>query len=163
MSIKFVEGNIFTYPGLDAICHGVNCKGIMGAGIAEEIRQKFPLMYNQYVMLCQNGHLRTGMVFVYPHFYGWESNFEEVKEAGLSAVYNLATQDYPGPCAKLEYIRKSVKVMIEDAEHQGIKTIGVPRLGAGIGGLDWNVVKRLLEELGSSTEVGLVVFEKFVR
>ena len=51
MSIKFVNGNILTFPERDEdtiICHQVNCKGVMGAGLAKQIRDKWPVVFDEY-------------------------------------------------------------------------------------------------------------------
>jgi O-acetyl-ADP-ribose deacetylase (regulator of RNase III) len=45
----------------------------------------------------------------------------------------------------------------------GIERIGLPRIGAGLGGLDWMRVKRVLGDVGKETKVSLLVFEQFVR
>ena len=163
MSISFVSGNLFTYDGLEAICHGCNCKGLMGAGIAKEIKEKFPKMHRYYQDMCAEGEFILGSVFMAHKFDTSAPYVEEIQQSGFSTIYNLATQNHPGPYASLKAIKDSVTTMIDDAEQSGIKTIGVPRLGAGIGGLDWNNVKRLLEELGNATPVELIVFEEFVK
>lgn len=162
MSIKFVSGNIFTYPGLDAICHGCNCKAVMGAGIAKEIKTRYPEMYQYYRKMCLEGEFTIGGVLIAHKFDTTAPYAEEIQQSGFSTIYNLATQIHPGPYASLRAIKDSVTTMINDAEQSGIKTIGVPRLGAGIGGLDWKLVKTLLESLGAGTKVELIVFEEFV-
>jgi hypothetical protein len=58
---------------------------------------------------------------------------------------------------------KSLGRMVELAEHAGIDRIGMPRLAAGLGGLDWPRVKKVLEEVGGPAKVELVVFAQFVR
>jgi O-acetyl-ADP-ribose deacetylase (regulator of RNase III) len=157
MSIKFVAGNLLKYEGLDAICHGCNCRGVMGAGVAAEIRNKFPKMYDFYKKLCKCGEFELGYIFP-----AYSSHSEEVKNNGYKAIYNLATQENPGADARLDAIEDSVGTMIQDAEFHGITSIGVPRLGAGIGGLKWEDVREILVKLGENTKVELVVFEKFV-
>lgn len=62
MSIKFVNGNILTFPERDEdtiICHQVNCKGVMGAGLAKQIRDKWPDVYDRYRLIAPASlHLR---------------------------------------------------------------------------------------------------------
>ena len=53
--------------------------------------------------------------------------------------------------------------MTELAKHAGIERIGLPRIGTGLGGLDWQRVKRVLAEAGQQTDVSLVVFDQFIR
>ena len=127
--------------GLQAVGHGVNTVGAMGAGIAVQFRRRWPAMYDQYREECRSGHLKPGSVFVW---------YEEPV-----VVYNLATQPFPGPCAQLSYIASAVRGMLADASDRAISTVGLPRLGAGYGGLEWGPVKALLDDivLGSATDI----------
>ena len=162
MSIKFVSGNIFTYPGLDSFCHGCNCKGVMGAGIAAEVRRKFPLMHSVYRRRCKEELFNLGDVFTAIQTDDPTSPYtQELVRSGFKAVYNLATQYNPGACARLDAINESLTEAVADAVFNGIKNIGVPRLGAGIGGLKWEDVKRVITTIGASTRVELIVFETF--
>lgn len=72
-------------------------------------------------------------------------------------VYNLATQQQPGADARLGAIATSVAAMLTDAEQHGLPEVGVPHLGAGIGGLLWPDVRQVLEEAGQANSVLLTV------
>ena len=156
MPTVFVRGDLFTYPGLQALAHGCNCAGAMGRGIAVEFRRRFPGMFTEYKRRCDNGTFRMGDVFV------WRS-------PTLPVVFNLATQKSWKTRAYLGAIEKSVGRMIElagDMELAGanpkIQTIGLPRVGSGLGGLSWGPVRSLLESEGERTPIQLVVFEDYV-
>lgn len=127
--------------GLQAVGHGVNTVGAMGAGIAVQFRRRWPAMYDQYREECRGGRLKPGSVFV------WHE--------GPVVVYNLATQPFPGPCAKFTYIGSAAREMLADASARSISTVGLPRLGAGYGGLEWGAVRALLDDivLGSATDI----------
>ena len=63
--IKEVEGNLLTYPGLQVIGHQTNCLGVMGAGIAKQIKARNPEMFKRYVRFCKqftDAHKLLGMV-----------------------------------------------------------------------------------------------------
>jgi O-acetyl-ADP-ribose deacetylase (regulator of RNase III) len=131
--IRFREGDLFA-SGLAAIAHGVNCRGVMGAGIATQFRQRWPQMYESYRKRCLKGHLVPGDVMPWQHKDGF--------------VFNLATQDKPGADAKPWAITAAVGQMISDAHYfyrdYGITEIGLPMIGCGIGGLCLNDLRRAL-------------------
>jgi O-acetyl-ADP-ribose deacetylase (regulator of RNase III) len=142
MTLSEVVGDLFD-AGLPAIGHGCNTKGAMGAGIAVEFRRRYPEMYREYRRRCASGGFRLGEIFVW--------------EAPDRIVYNLATQPRPGPSATVDAIRESVTRALVDAEVRGLAQLGVPRLGAGLGGLDWEAVRTALLEASTSSPVELVV------
>lgn len=133
--------------GEPAIAHGVNCKGVMGAGIAKPIRDMYPdRMYDKYRSQCYYGVLRPGGVQM------WVSE-------DLPTLFNLATQDSPGADAHLSYVLRSVDCMLKHATTFGVKRIGMPRIGCGIGGLKWERVEPILEALTEEyPTVDLIVY-----
>ena len=137
-----VTGDLFRL-GLPAIGHGCNCAGAMGAGIAREFKRRLPRMYREYWRRCQAGRFRLGDVFV------WAAD-------GL-VVYNLATQPLPRPPASLDAIDTSVRAALGDAHQRGLTRLGVPRLGAGLGGLPWSDVRAVLDAAAVAAPVDLVV------
>ena len=73
-------------------------------------------------------------------------------------IYNLATQQHPGADARLDAIADSVRAAIAHARENGVRTVYLPRIGAGIGGLDWDDVRATLETVDAeAAEVELVV------
>jgi O-acetyl-ADP-ribose deacetylase (regulator of RNase III) len=129
------QGDVFTTDAT-YIGHGVNCKGVMGAGIAKTIREKFPKVYDEYRQVCANGGLVPGSLFAYP-------------ENGKMIV-NLATQNNPGPDATYEAVINSLLHFSKVAsEPNKIKrygnTIAIPEIGCGIGGLEWPIVELAIE------------------
>jgi O-acetyl-ADP-ribose deacetylase (regulator of RNase III) len=149
MPAVFVKGDIFATDGLSAYAHGCNCAGAMGAGIAIEFKRRWPAMFEEYAVRCAEGRFGLGDVFVWTE--------------GSTTIYNLGTQAHWRKKAQLPALAKSLRKMVELATHAGIERIGVPRIGAGLGGLDWTRVKRILTEVGGETQVTLSVFEQFVR
>jgi O-acetyl-ADP-ribose deacetylase (regulator of RNase III) len=142
VSYTEITGDLFALD-LPAIGHGCNCQGVMGAGVAGQMRKRWPVMYNEYRDLCKAGKFRPGNIFP------WEA--DEV------CIYNLATQDRPGPDASLDAIRTCVREMLIDAEVTGLPQVGVPRLGTGIGGLSWHDVAPVLRELAGRSSCELTV------
>lgn len=150
MPIVFVAGDLFSEPNLGAIAHGCNCAGAMGKGIAVEFRRRFPEMYEEYRNQCHNGKYTLGDVLC------WQN--EEI------TVFNLGTQKTWRTKAELWAVEQAVEQMVEQAQTLGIQLIGLPRVGAGLGGLQWSSeVKPLLKRIGKATTVELVVFETFAK
>lgn len=149
MPIEHRKGDLFLSTDLDAISHACNTLGVFGKGIALAFKAKFPLMYSQYNLVCRNNSDKDllGTVFV------WQTESDLV-------VYNLFTQGSANhwiQLATLDMIRSSVEKMIEHAIQNGIKRIGMPKIGAGLGGLDWQDVEKIITELSDNKPVTLVV------
>jgi len=150
--VKFVTGDLFTYPGLDAIAHGCNCAGVMGAGIAKEFKKRFPGNYEYYKAACTDGSFRPGIVLSYKAFNKY--------------ILNLATQDEFINPATLDVVKECLWQMLDVVNmsnacgYSNIKTIGLPRIGAGLGGLDWDEVKQVILELDTEG-LELIVFEEW--
>lgn len=143
--IKFIEGDLFS-QNVDAIGHGVNCMGAMGSGIAVEFRKRFPDMYLQYRILCGAGTLTPGHMFPYRD------------EQTNWWVYNLASQDYPGASAKGIWLRESLKSARLHAETNGLHSVALPRIAAGIGGLSWDIqVKPTMEAVLAPSRVQFTI------
>lgn len=151
--INYIErGDIFKLPGVTSYAHGCNCAGAMGKGIALQFKRKFHKMYLQYNSMCTSGNFKPGDIFPYEYTPG-------------SFVYNLATQKHysiRGQLAKLEHIRKSVNKMLMHASAHKVKDIAMPKIGAGLGGLDWEDVKIVLEDvIEDYPEVTLHIVEEY--
>jgi O-acetyl-ADP-ribose deacetylase (regulator of RNase III) len=139
------QGDLFADKTISALAHGCNCAGSMGRGIAVEFRKRWPAMYDAYRAECKAGRFRPGTVFVW--------------DGPDTTIFNLATQPFPGPSARPDFIHDSLKEAARIAESRSISLMGMPRIGAGYGGLEWAEVKRILDAVGTETEVVLAVYE----
>lgn len=137
MTYAEATGDLFEMD-FDAYGHGVNCVGVMGSGIAPFFRDLDKNMYQTYQYLCAGGGLIPGTVMP------WRLNNDRY-------VYNLATQFRLGNDARLDAVERSVQQMFYHAEQMGVETIGIPRIGCGIGGLDWKDVRMVLLDVAEST------------
>jgi len=115
----------------------------MAAGIAVQFKRGFPQMYQEYRRRCRQGSFQLGDVFV------WD------REPDL-VVYNLATQPVPRPSATLAAIDAAVRAALADAEGRGLARLGVPRIGAGLGGLARPEVAAVLRRAGQDSTVELI-------
>ena len=149
MPALFVTGDIFATADINAYAHGCNCAGAMGAGIAIEFKRRWPRMFEEYAERCRDNRFGLGDVFV------WSE--------GEHTIYNLATQVHWRKKAQIPALAKALGKMLELASQSGIDRVGLPRIGAGLGGLDWTRVKRVVTEASEKSSVTMVVFEQFVR
>lgn len=141
MNLEYRSGNLFD-QWLPAWGHGVNCVGAMGRGIAVAFKSFFPEMFEEYRTRCLTGALKPGDVFA------WEPTERErslVTLPDVRIVYNLATQPDWRHSATLANIGESVARMALIAAKDGIDRVGIPRIGAGLGGLSWDAVEVTLK------------------
>ena len=116
------------------IGHGVNCMGLMGAGIAASIRDMFPEVYHEYWLKCEEHKLEPGDCLT-------------VKTQGTNAithVANMATQFRPGADATYPALLHSLLMGARDATIKGYNRMGIPWIGCGIGGLEIPPVERYI-------------------
>ena len=148
MPVVLERGDLFATPDLKAFAHGCNCAGAMGKGIALAFRERWPAMYEAYKAQCQDGRFDLGSVF------HWQ-------EDGFT-IFNLGTQKTWRTKADLDAIAEAVAQMIQIASALDIRDIGLPRIGAGLGGLAWIDVLEVLETLAADATVRLRVCEEHV-
>ncbi|UWX60374.1 macro domain-containing protein [Chryseobacterium oranimense] len=142
------EGDIFSLEGVSNFAHGCNCAGAMGKGIALQFKTKYPKMYKEYKALCQEGLFLLGDVFIYKC------------EAGT--IFNLGTQTTWRTKADLNSIENAFEKMLSYSNLNKINKIALPKIGAGLGGLDWNDVKRIVEKLSKNyPQIDLWIVENY--
>lgn len=124
------HGDMFTTDA-EAIGHGVNTQGLMGAGVAVLVRDKFPRTYLSYAEACQWSNLSPGGVHL-------------TRENGIF-VFNMATQQRPGAYAQLYLVEMASRIAVDRAFELDIDRIAIPQIGCGIGGLMWNQVELVLK------------------
>ena len=153
MPIQYISGDLFTNRyGCQALAHGCNCKGSMGAGIAVGFRERYPEMYEEYRRRCKATprELNPGDVFF------WKADDKP-------SIFNLATQeDYWRSRATYPAIEQVLQTMKQLADRENIQTIAMPRIGSGYGGLSWRKVKVIVEQIFSDWPGTLCVYEEFI-
>ena len=146
--MRFKVGNLVEAEER-VIGHGVNCRGYMGAGVAAAVREAFPPGYAEYREWCLEGLLAPGEV----HWY---------RIPGLKWdkwLANVASQDLPGPNARLEWLVSGVTEVMQVMSAARIPAIALPRIGCGIGGLKWEDVEAALKELEVEYGVEVVIYD----
>ncbi len=147
--IKLTQGDILKAQ-TDALVNTVNCVGIMGRGIALQFRKAFPDNFKAYKQVCDRKQLHPGEVFVY--------DLGRLEPPRL--VVNFPTKRHWKGKSKLEDIQAGLEALVREIRVRGIRSVAVPPLGCGLGGLDWDVVRPMIEEaFASLPEVYVEVYE----
>lgn len=151
MSLTFKNGDMFAEP-VEALVNTVNCVGVMGKGVALEFKQRWPANFKAYKAACDAKTLVPGKILVY-------ENAELFGAIGPRFLVNFPTKAHWRSPSKLVYIEDGLDTLVEKIRHLNIKSIALPPLGCGNGGLDWDVVKPVIaEKLSVLDGVEIVVF-----
>ena len=133
--IKYLEGNIL-HEQSDAIVNTVNTVGVMGKGLALQFKKAFPHNFNVYKAACDDKSLVTGSVLA-------------VSMESLNPPYyiiNFPTKAHWKGKSKIEFVESGLDSMINEAQRLNLKSVSIPALGSGLGGLDWQQVNALMEQ-----------------
>jgi O-acetyl-ADP-ribose deacetylase (regulator of RNase III) len=133
--ITFPYGDLLTAPD-DAIVNPVNCVGVSGSGLALHFKETYPDNFELYEEACQKGQLFPGNLFVvtteFLAFPKW--------------IVNFPTKRHFEDKSRLEDIEAGLIVLNQWAAYHEVKTVALPRLGCGLGGLSWASVLPLIKQ-----------------
>ena len=147
--IEYKTGNIFEEE-VEAIVNTVNCVGVMGRGIALQFKNAYPENFNAYSAACKNGEVCPGQMFVYKTNSVLNPRF----------IINFPTKRHWKENSRMGDIVSGLSALLEAIDQHGIRSIAIPPLGCGLGGLDWSEVRTRIEDsLCSLNGVKIVVFE----
>ena len=146
--IEYKNGDILR-EDVEAIVNTVNCVGIMGRGLALQFKNKFPQNFKEYQLACTNKEVQLGKMFV--HQTGQLIN--------PKYIINFPTKGHWKQNSKIEDISNGLDDLITIIEKYSIKSIAIPPLGSGLGGLDWKMVKKLIEEKLKNINCTVILFE----
>jgi O-acetyl-ADP-ribose deacetylase (regulator of RNase III) len=147
--IHYETGNVLESPA-EALVNTVNTVGIMGKGIALQFKKEFPFNARKYEEACKNGAIDIGKLLV-------------VRDSSLATgdkvIINFPTKkDWRKP-SEYSYIESGLKDLVRVILDEKIKSIAIPPLGSGNGGLDWQKVKQILEKHLSTLLIEVFVYE----
>ncbi len=137
--IKLITGNIFE-ADTEALVNAVNCVGVMGRGLAAQFKRRFPDNFKAYEAVCKRGELNAGSMFV----------FETGTLTNPRFIINFPTKRHWREGSQIEDIDAGLATMVREIQARRIRSIAVPPLGCGLGGLDWQDVKPRIEQAFSS-------------
>lgn len=149
MSIHFVTGNLLN-ADTEALVNTVNTVGVMGKGIALQFKQAFPDNFKEYKRACDKGTLVPGKMLI----------FENHSLNNPKFIINFPTKRHWKEKSKVKDIIEGLKSFREDLIRLDIKSVSLPPLGCGNGGLEWDQVKPLIiDSLKDLNEVDIYIYE----
>lgn len=140
--IKYLTGNLFDSKA-EALVNTVNTVGIMGKGIALQFKKLFPNNYKLYKTLCDKKEFKIGQLIVVQ---------DQNIITGEKIIINFPTKKHWKSPSEYEYIEKGIDELIKTIREKNIKSIALPPLGSGNGGLQWFKVKDIINYKLSNLE-----------
>jgi O-acetyl-ADP-ribose deacetylase (regulator of RNase III) len=133
-NISYVTGNLLE-ADTEALVNAVNTVGVMGKGLALQFKQAFSDNYRAYAAACKRGDVRAGEMFV-----------TETQASGVRRlIINFPTKRDWRARSKIEDIEAGLDTLVSEIRARSIRSIALPALGCGLGGLDWEAVRPLIE------------------
>jgi len=147
--IKYVTGNILESDA-QALINTVNTLGVMGKGIALQFKKAYHNNFKAYSEACKRKEVVVGKVFVTK-----DSNLN----SGEKFIINFPTKtDWRKP-SEYTYIESGLDDLIRVLNDNNIRSVAIPPLGAGNGGLEWEKVKKILGHKLNNLDVKITVYE----
>jgi len=147
--IQFIEGNLLESQA-EALVNTVNTVGVMGKGIALQFKKAYPENYRIYTKACKEKSISIGKLLV---------TDEQTLIGGKKIIINFPTKtDWRKP-SEYSYIEKGLNSLVQIIQTRKIKSIAVPPLGAGNGGLEWSRVKSMIEKHLSAVDCQVMVYQ----
>lgn len=147
--IRYISGDILTSDA-EALVNTVNTVGVMGKGIALQFKKAFPNNFKLYHEACKNGELQIGKLLVTT-----DSNLNY----GKKIIINFPTKKDWRKSSEYQYIEDGLEDLIIIMQEYHIKSIAIPPLGAGNGGLEWEKVKWLIENKLGNLNAEITIYE----
>jgi len=147
--VNYISGNILRDKS-EAIVNTVNCVGVMGKGLALQFKKAFPENFKQYKTACNKKQIKIGQMYI--------TNFGDMLDKKY--IINFPTKNHWRGKSKYEYIESGLDDLINKIHDYNIKSIAIPPLGSGLGGLDWNIIKKMiLDKLSPIHDLELNIYE----
>jgi len=132
--VQFVRGNLL-HAEVDVIVNTVNTVGVMGKGIALQIKQAYPENYEFYRQACERGEVQPGRMLVFP-----------TGELQPRFIINFPTKRHWRAKSRLEDIELGLQELVRTLQQLDVHSVALPALGCGNGGLDWAKVAPLIQK-----------------
>ena len=147
--IRIERGNVLK-ANAEALVNTVNCVGFMGKGIALQFKRAYPDNFDAYQKACRQHEVQPGRMFV----------FDRGSMLGVRYIVNFPTKRHWKGKSRYEDIAAGLTALVSDVRRLHIKTIAIPPLGTGLGGLDWARVRPMIEDaFAALPEVDVQLYE----
>jgi O-acetyl-ADP-ribose deacetylase (regulator of RNase III) len=153
--IREVQGDILLSKA-DVIAHGIAVNDDFKQGLALSLREQWPSLYKDFRHYCHSTSPHEGTI------WSW-------KGPGSAVIVNLFTQhppkhagDHPGR-ATLPAVGKALRALAQEVEKNGYKSVALPKVSTGVGGLEWNEVQPLIEQHLGGLKVPVYVYSTYIK
>ena len=147
--IHYVKNADIFHLNTEAIVNTVNCVGVMGKGIALQFKQKYPDNFKAYKHAVDRGEIKIGKMFVHQISFVDNPKF----------IINFPTKNHWIGKSNINFVSQGLDALVKSIVDYDIKSIAIPPLGCGNGGLDWAEVKSLISSKLSHLDVDISVVE----
>lgn len=147
--IHYITGNILESEA-EALVNTVNTVGVMGKGIALQFKKAYPNNFKAYEASCKSNDVQVGKMFV-----AIDSNIT----SGEKIIINFPTKTNWRKPSEYAYIKNGLDDLVKVISTKQIKSIAIPPLGAGNGGLNWEKVKKIIEQKLEHLPIDIFVYE----
>ncbi|WP_158860817.1 macro domain-containing protein [Lunatibacter salilacus] len=146
--MKFKTGNIFA-SDTEALVNAVNTVGVMGKGVALQFKKRFPTNFKLYAAACKKDEVEIGKMFI------------TATNSLLNPkwIVNFPTKKHWIDKSSYSFIELGLDDLVGQIENLDIKSIAIPALGAGLGGLDWEKVKAIIENKLHHLNIEITIFD----
>jgi O-acetyl-ADP-ribose deacetylase (regulator of RNase III) len=150
--VEITHGDVLE-AGAEALVNSVNCAGVMGRGVARQVKERYPENASQYRSVCNAGDLAPGEVFVFDRggLFGGPDD-------GPRYLFNVATKDHWTDPTTLDIVETGLAAVAREAEARDVASIAMPALGCGGGGLAWDDVRELVRAQFDASDVRVLLF-----
>jgi O-acetyl-ADP-ribose deacetylase (regulator of RNase III)/uncharacterized protein YwgA len=145
--IKALIGDIFASE-MQTLVNTVNCVGVMGKGIAELFKKRYPDMFADYVERCDRGEVRLGRPYQYRDLAG-------------TSIINFPTKGHWRAATRLSDVEEGLDFFVEHYKSWGVASVAFPPLGCGNGGLEWSTVGPLMHFKLKGLEIPVELYAPF--
>ena len=146
--MEVLIGNIFDSKA-QTLINTVNCVGVMGKGIAAEFKERYPVMYEDYVVRCERNEVQPGVPYLF-------------KESMFSPqIINFPTKSDWRAASRIQDIEKGLKILTEKYKDWDIESIAIPPLGCGNGQLLWEAVGPLIYKYVSKWNIPVKMYAPY--
>lgn len=147
--IKLVTGDLLA-ADVEALVNAVNTVGVMGKGLALQFKKAFPANFKAYAAACKRGDVEIGKMFV----------FDAGSAATPRFIINFPTKKHWRAPSTLAYVEQGLDDLVDVVRERKIRSVAIPPLGCGLGGLDWQAVRpRIQKKLIVLADVDVLLFE----
>lgn len=146
--VELQQGDILN-ARVEAVVNTVNTYGVMGKGLALQIKRAYPQNFKAYERAFKAGELAVGRMLTVP--------LDTLENPRY--IINFPTKQHWRNPSKLEFIQSGLVALVEEIRSKGIKSVAIPPLGCGNGGLEWENVFPLIQTAFESFDhVQVMVF-----